>query len=145
MLSLVLVEYDSVRCCDWCCSGYPVMRLALQGQHWDWLAHCQYTVTLWFERWQFLSQCGSTYNCLSRAVHEIHYHVAGMSSNQLTTTETLVLPLSAEEKKNHLVFCRNSGPLCFCVHLWVLGRPATPPSPPPSSLTSSPRRCVHAC
>ena len=47
---------------------YPARRLALQGQHWDWSARCQYTVTGW--GWkvdlQLLSQCGSTVNCLSR-------------------------------------------------------------------------------
>ena len=39
-------------------------------------------------RWKFdlqlLSQCGSTYNCLSRSVPVIHSHVAGMLSNQKT-------------------------------------------------------------
>ena len=33
---------------------------------------------------QLLSQCGSTYNCLSRSVPEIHTHVAGTLSNQQT-------------------------------------------------------------
>ena len=43
-------------------SGYPARRLALQGQHWDWLARCQYTVTGWGRTLdlQLLSQCGST-------------------------------------------------------------------------------------
>ena len=31
-------------------------------------------------------QCGSTSSCVSRSTPEIHYHVAGMSSNQPTTT-----------------------------------------------------------
>ena len=35
---------------------------------------------------QLLSQCGRTYNCLSRSVPEIHLHVAGTLSNQRTTT-----------------------------------------------------------
>ena len=35
---------------------------------------------------QLLSQCGSTQNCLSRSVPEIHSHVAGALSNQQTTT-----------------------------------------------------------
>ena len=30
---------------------------------------------------QLLSRCGSMYNCLSRSVPEIHWHVAGMLSN----------------------------------------------------------------
>ena len=33
---------------------------------------------------QLPSQCGSTYNCLSRSVPEIHWHVAGTSSKQPT-------------------------------------------------------------
>ena len=35
---------------------------------------------------QLPSQCGSTYNCTSRSVPEIHYHVAGTFSNQQITT-----------------------------------------------------------
>ena len=33
---------------------------------------------------QLLSQCGSMYNCLSRSVPEIHWHVAGTLSKQAT-------------------------------------------------------------
>ena len=46
----------------WHSSGYPARRLALQGQHWDWSARCQYTVTGWGRTFdlQLLSQCGST-------------------------------------------------------------------------------------
>ena len=32
---------------NWHSSGYPARRLALYGQHWDWSARCQYTVTGW--------------------------------------------------------------------------------------------------
>ena len=35
---------------------------------------------------QFLSQCGSTYNCLSTFTPEIHQHVVGTLSNQQATT-----------------------------------------------------------
>ena len=35
---------------------------------------------------QLLSQCGSTYTCLSRSVPEIHLRVAGTLNNQPTTT-----------------------------------------------------------
>ena len=47
---------------NWHSSAYPARRLALQGQHWDWLARCQYTVTGWGRKFdlQLLSQCGST-------------------------------------------------------------------------------------
>ena len=47
---------------NWHSSGYPARRLALEGQCWDWLARCQYTVTGWDRKLdlQFLSQCGST-------------------------------------------------------------------------------------
>ena len=31
----------------WYSTGYPVWRLAWQGQCWDWLARCQCTVTGW--------------------------------------------------------------------------------------------------
>ena len=40
----------------------------------------------WKVDMQLLSQCGSTYNCLSRTVPEIYLHVAGTLSSQLTTT-----------------------------------------------------------
>ena len=43
---------------------------------------------------QLLSQCGRTYNCLSRFVPEIHSPVAGTLSNQQTNKQTLSLPLS---------------------------------------------------
>ena len=71
---------------NWHSSGYPARRLALYSQCWDWLARCQYTVTGWDGKFdlQLLSQCGSTQNCLSRSVPEIHSHVAGMLSNQQT-------------------------------------------------------------
>ena len=73
---------------NWCRSGYPARRLVLKGQHWDWLAWCQYTVTGWNRMFdlQLLRQCVSMYNRLSRSVHEIHYHVAGRLSHQQTTT-----------------------------------------------------------
>ena len=42
--------------------GNPARRLALKGQHWDWSARCEYTVTGWGRTFdlQLLSQCGST-------------------------------------------------------------------------------------
>ena len=69
---------------NWHSSGYPARRLALLGQHWDWSARCQYTVTGWGRTFdlQLLSQCGSTYNCLSRSVPEIHSSVAGTLNNK---------------------------------------------------------------
>ena len=47
---------------NWHSSGYPARRLALYGQHWDWSARCQYTVTGWGRTFdlKLLSQCGST-------------------------------------------------------------------------------------
>ena len=47
---------------NWHSSGYLAWHLALQGQCWDWLAWCQYTVTGWDGKFdlQLLSQCGST-------------------------------------------------------------------------------------
>ena len=59
---------------NWHWSGYPARHLALQGQCWDWLARCQYIVTGWDGEFklQLLSQCGSTYVCVSRSVSEIH-------------------------------------------------------------------------
>ena len=42
---------------------------------------------------QLLSQCGGTWNCLSRSVPEIHSHVAGTLSNQ--PTNNLLRPLLA--------------------------------------------------
>ena len=59
---------------NWHSSGYPARRLVLWGQRWDWSARCQYTVTGWGRTFdlQLLSQCGSTSNCLSRSVPEIH-------------------------------------------------------------------------
>ena len=65
-------------------------RLALKGQRWDWLTRCQCTVAGWDGKFdlQLLSQCGSTYTCLSRSVPEIHSHVAGTLSNQPTNKQT---------------------------------------------------------
>ena len=59
---------------NWHSSGYPARRLVLQGQCWDWLAQCQYTVTGWDGKFglQLLPQCGSTQNCVSRSVPGIH-------------------------------------------------------------------------
>ena len=68
----------------WHSSDYPAKCLALEGQRWDRLARCQYTVTGWETKFdlQLLSQCGSTYTCMSRSISEIHSHVAGTLSNQ---------------------------------------------------------------
>ena len=46
---------------NWHSSGYPARHLTLKGQHWDWSARCQYTVTGWGRTFdlQLLSQCGS--------------------------------------------------------------------------------------
>ena len=59
---------------NWHSSGYPARRLALEGQSWDWLAWCQFAVTGWDRMFdmQLLSKCGSTWNCPSRSVPEIH-------------------------------------------------------------------------
>ena len=38
---------------------------------------------------QLLSQCGSTYNCLSRSIPEIHKHVAGMIGKQAINLGTV--------------------------------------------------------
>ena len=37
---------------------------------------------------QLLSQLGSVYNCLSRSIPEVHWHVAGTLSGQQTKTST---------------------------------------------------------
>ena len=44
------------------------------SQHWDWSVLYQYTVTGWDKKFdpQLLSLCGSTSNCLSRSVPEVH-------------------------------------------------------------------------
>ena len=36
---------ESYQSYQWHSSGYPARRLVLQGQCWDWLARCQYTMT----------------------------------------------------------------------------------------------------
>ena len=53
-------SYQSFK--NWHSSGYPVRRMALKGQCWDWLARCQYTVTGRDGKFdlQLLSQCGNT-------------------------------------------------------------------------------------
>ena len=60
---------------------------AVQGQHWNWSAWYQYTVTGWHRQCelQLLFQCYSIYYCLNRSVPEIHYHVVGKFSYWLTT------------------------------------------------------------
>ena len=72
---------------NWYSSSYPARRLVLEGQWWDLLGLCQYAVIGWDGKFdlQVLSQCGSTYNCLSRSVSEIHQYIAGTLSNQPMT------------------------------------------------------------
>ena len=88
--STLIPSFPGVESCQWLktwdSSGYPARRLAIQGEFWDWLARCQYTVTGWDGKFglQLLSQCGSTETCLCRSVREIHWHVAGTLSNQPT-------------------------------------------------------------
>ena len=71
--------------------GNPVATLPGAWRYrisWDRLVWCQYAVTGWDGKFglQLLSQCGSTYNCLSTP-SEIHSHVAGtlinLPTNQL--------------------------------------------------------------
>ena len=71
---------------NWHFSGCFACRQALQGQRWDWLARCQYTMTGRDRKFdlQLLTPCGCTYSCLSRSVPDIHWHVAGMLTNQPT-------------------------------------------------------------
>ena len=54
--------------------GTPARFLAFQGQRWDWLARCQYTMTGLDSKFdpQLPSQCGNMYNRLSRSVPDIH-------------------------------------------------------------------------
>ena len=54
----------TLRVKKWHSSGYPAVGLALQGQYWDGLAWCQYSVTGWKFDLQPLSLCGSMYNCV---------------------------------------------------------------------------------
>ena len=58
------------------------------GQHCDWLAWCQYTVTECDKKFdlQLLSQCGSTCTCPSRSVPYIHQLVAGDVKQPKSTT-----------------------------------------------------------
>ena len=60
------------------------------------MARCQYTLTGWDSKFDLprLSQCGSTYNCLSRSVPEIHWRVAGTLRDQKTTTTTTTTRLN---------------------------------------------------
>ena len=69
---------------NWHSGGYRARHLTLQGQRWDWLARFQYTETGCDRKFdlQFLSQCGSACNCLSRCVPDIHNRVAGELSNR---------------------------------------------------------------
>ena len=54
--------------------GTRVATLPDAWRYRAWLARCQYPVTGWGSKFdlQLLSQCGSTYICLSRSVSEIH-------------------------------------------------------------------------
>ena len=74
-------------------SDYPAMRLALQGQCWDWFAWCQYVRIRMAIRWeldlQLLSQCDSMHNCRSRSIPVLHQLVAGTPSKPPATTTTL--------------------------------------------------------
>ena len=72
-----VVSYHSLK--NGYSSVYPARRLVLEGRLWGWLSRCQCTVTGWDRKFdlQLLPQCGSTHNCPSRSVPEIHKHVAG--------------------------------------------------------------------
>ena len=56
-------------------SGCPARHLALKCLYQEWLVQCQFNVTRWDSKFDLppLPQCGSTQNCLSRSVHEIHF------------------------------------------------------------------------
>ena len=54
---------------NWHSSGYPVRRLVLQGQYWDWLALCQYTVTWWDKVWSAASISVWQHAQLSEQIH----------------------------------------------------------------------------
>ena len=79
-LSAGVVEY----CVDFClmCLVWQIILLTGRGRKLD---------------LQLLSQCGSTLNCLSRSVPEIHSHVAGTLSNQQSKTKQ-----STKKKKTSL-------------------------------------------
>ena len=49
--------------------------MALQGQCYDLLARCQHNLTSLGSKFymHLLSQCGSTYKCVSRSVPEMHF------------------------------------------------------------------------
>ena len=63
--------------------GYPARQMASQGQCWDWLGWCPYTVTGWDKKIDLLllSQRDNLYNCLSRSISEIQWHVRQPRSN----------------------------------------------------------------
>ena len=84
---------------NWHSSGYPARHLTLYGQRWDWLARRQYTLTGWGRKFglQLLSQCGSTHNCLSGSVPEIHLHIC-WDVKQPTKNNNIRTRASAWEK-----------------------------------------------
>ena len=65
---------------------------------------------------QLLSQCGSTYNCLSRSVPEIHLHVAGTLSNQPTNKQNHLNTVSIRSvslfKNEHVKFLWDATTTC---------------------------------
>ena len=63
---------------------------------------------------QLLSECGSTYNCLSSSVPEIHSYVAGTLSNQQTKNPFPSVSRFVISESVSLSVCL-SLPVCLCV------------------------------
>ena len=73
-------------------SGYPTTRLVIIGSALELAGpvsiYCGCVRKLVL---QFLSQCGSTYNCLSRSVPDIHKYVTGTKTNQPTNQLIIII------------------------------------------------------
>ena len=81
-------------------SGYPTRCLALWGQHGDWSARNLFSVisvTGWDSMFdlQLLSQCGSTYSCLSRSIPVKHNVLLGRTLFKQSITTIPPIPAAA--------------------------------------------------
>ena len=106
------------------------------GSALDWSARCQYTVTGWGRKCdlQLLTQCGSTYNCLSRSVPEIHQRVAGpwnvkqppdnncchVGTGPTASWSFFSWVHQPKEKIRNLCATRNIKGLAECENQWVI-------------------------
>ena len=98
---------------------------------------------------QLLSQCDSTYNCLSRYVTEVQRHMAGTLSHQPTNQPPTTVPLPSQLAEGEGCFgqcrtLRDSFMSAYHPFLPPSLPPFTPPPPPNQNHTTITVLSLHA-